>query len=127
MDELDVIEAFVDGAAVDPSALRSALASAEARDHLVDVLVLRGLVSEQTPARRRIVHARSRPGLGRWAPAAAVIALVGGITGYVAGVRSSAPPTASSSAVTSVTVPPAPTEIIHLRAGAGWTEHGGGE
>ena len=126
MDVLDLIETFVDGEPVNPSALKAALASAEARDHLIDILVLRGLVAEQTQGRRGAGASRSRPSAARWAPAAAVIALVGGITGYVVGTRS-VPPPPSSTPVSSTSAAPTPTEVIHLQTGLGWTEHGGGD
>lgn len=40
----DVIEAFADGEPVDPARLTQALSEAEGREHLIDLLVLRGLV-----------------------------------------------------------------------------------
>src|SRR5580700_5558962 len=96
-DVLDVIEAFADGEPVEPIRLNEALADAQGRDHLIDILVLRGLVGSHTAARPGISAAAaagptggvspSTPRLAwaRWLPAAAAVALIGGITGYVAG------------------------------------------
>ena len=63
----DVIEAFADGEAVEPDRLKAALANEAARDHLVDVLLLRGLVGaglSQKPA--SLTPALRAPGARWW-------------------------------------------------------------
>jgi hypothetical protein len=136
-DVLDVIEAFADGEPVEPNRLNEALADAQGRDHLIDILVLRGLVGGHPPARPGVVSpagaagstpvSRGAPRLGwaRWLPAAAAVALIGGITGFVAGSHSTAAPVQASQAVV-VSSAPAPTQVFHLRDGADWTEKAGG-
>jgi hypothetical protein len=137
-DVLDVIEAFADGEPVDPARLNEALAHAQGRDHLIDILVLRGLVGGHTAARPGVMStagaagstrdvSRGAPRLGwaRWLPAAAVIALIGGITGYVAGLHST-PALVQASKGVVVSSAPAPTQVFHLRDGADWTEKAGG-
>lgn len=125
---IDVIEAFADGEAVDPMALRAALAEPAGRDHLIDVLALRALVGGDVivhPVVRPTVAPASRGAWARWIPLAAGIAIIGGITGYLAGARAN---NASMSAVASVASPaPAPTQVIKLKNGVDWTEHAGGQ
>ena len=53
-DHLDVIAAFADGEHVEGDALKAALADEAGREYLVDLLALRGLVSE-APAQRAAV------------------------------------------------------------------------
>jgi hypothetical protein len=133
-DVIDVIEAFADGESVDPARLKEALADEAARDHLIDMLVLRGMVGGQTVARpSSIVAFPSAPApvaklsWARWLPAAAAVALIGGITGYLAGSRSAIAPAADSTAMSVSSAPaPAPTQVIHLREGVDWTEKAGG-
>jgi hypothetical protein len=137
-DALNVIEAFADGELVEPTRLNEALADPRGRDHLIDILVLRGLVGGQTAARRGTASAAAAAGsaggvsprtphLGwaRWLPAAAAVAIIGGITGYVAGLHSTAAPVQVSKAVV-VSSAPAPTQVIRLRNGVDWTEKAGG-
>jgi hypothetical protein len=127
-DTLEVIDAFVDGELVRPSDLKAALAVPECRDHLVDVLVLRGLLGAQMVSRAVATppEASVRPRRwARWAPAAAVVALIGGITGYVAGARSTMPTPGREPGAVAVAAP-VPTEVIQLRAGVDWTEKAGG-
>ena len=130
IDAIDVIEAFADGESVDPRQLKRALADEAARDHLIDILVLRGFVGGQAVARPAAlappaVSPAARLSWARWLPAAAAVALIGGITGYLAGVRTPADQAAQSSA-TVVSSAPAPTQVIHLREGVDWTEKAGG-
>lgn len=124
---IDVIEAFADGEAVDPSALKTALADAAGRDHLIDVLALRALVGGDAMARPAVAPTTarattSRGAWARWIPLAAGIAIIGGITGYVAGARTNGTPVTAESTVTA----PPPTQVIQLRTGVDWTEHAGG-
>jgi hypothetical protein len=129
-DVLDVIEAFVDGEAIDPAELKRALTDDRGRDYLIDLLALRAVVGG--PATARSLTAAAEPAFAgvrfawaRWLPAAAAIALIGGITGYVAGTRSAASP---SPTATMLVVPsaPAPTRVIQLRNGVDWNEKAGG-
>src|SRR5262249_23670367 len=63
----DVIAEFADGEAVDPNALKQALAEAEGRDHLIDVLVLRGMIGAPMAASMRMaqIPGSKDPGLLR--------------------------------------------------------------
>jgi hypothetical protein len=129
---LAVIEAFLDGERVDTHALKAALADPAARDHLVDVLLLRGAVRELDPlavpadtaanARRRV---RERPSRAKWLAAAAMM-LVSLTVGYAAGQRVVAPAAPSTvEAILQVEDPasaPAPTRSIAFTPGVNWTE-----
>jgi hypothetical protein len=125
---IDVVEAFADGEAVDPAALKAALADPAGRDHLIDVLAIRALVGGETGVRPSVSPAGtpampSRGAWARWIPLAAGIALIGGITGYLAGARAN---TVVPSGTTVSSPAPAPTQVIQLRNGVDWTEHAGG-
>src|SRR6185436_535172 len=77
-DSFEVIAAFVDGERVDPIALKSALASPEGRDYLVEMVALREVVARDTIAADA---ANARPAR-RWlvgAAAAIVLSLGGGM------------------------------------------------
>ena len=87
-EQFHILDAFVDGEAVDPSALRQALADEAGRDYLIDAWLLRDLVQEEiaddevaTPAR---TAARTAMPRRQWLAAAAV-ALVCLTGGYFAG------------------------------------------
>lgn len=126
---IDVIEAFADGEPVDPAALDAALADPAGRAHLIDVLTLRALVDGDATMRPAVLPpaiaaASSRAPWARWIPLAAGIAIIGGITGYVAGGRTSGAATVTEATVTSPAPPP--TQVIQLRNGVDWTEHAGG-
>ncbi len=133
MDDIrDVIEAFADGEAVEPAKLKAALAEAEGRDHLIDLLVLRSLVGGQ-PAARPVVATPTGAKVPlqhavtwtRWLPAAAAVAVVSVVAGYVAGTRTSpAPPVAAPAVTRTMSSPPAPvpTQVIQLRNGVDWHE-----
>ena len=135
MDALhDVIAAFADDEAVDPAALKQALATAEGRDALIDVLVLRGMFGAPATARSAPQPAVRATGvLRRWLTIAALVAL-GAAGGFAIGVRraplpapnvivDNAAPTPDSGTVTPA---PAPTRVIHLRTGVDWREQQGG-
>jgi hypothetical protein len=131
-----VIEAFIDGEAVDPRALRNALADAGARDHLVDLLLIRGAVGVlnnplQAAARGAPASVSGPRARAKWLTAAAATVLVSLSVGYVAGQRLVAP--AAPSAVEVVLPPtqadpaaPAPTRSIAFTPGVNWTESSGG-
>jgi hypothetical protein len=131
--DLAVVAAFVDAEAVDATALRDALASDEARQYFVDLIVLRQSVVRMGPT--TLLHVSPRRGVITRRMIAAVIAFlaVGGV-GYLAGERASAavylrqPSSASVEAV--VEAPPlrapTPTHVIRLEPGVNWHVEGGG-
>lgn len=120
------VEAFIDGELVSCDALRVALAEPAARDHLIDLLVLRRAVGNMAPAGwnttgRRVVQTRTA-----WLAAAAAV-LVSLTAGYLAGQRVLDSPVAAQTveAVVQVDTAPAapkPTQVITLRPGVNWTE-----
>lgn len=119
-----VVEAFLDGEAVDPRRLRHALDEPGVRDHLVDLLVLREGVRTMTPASWTSTHGTDGSRL-RWLAAAAAV-LVALSAGYYTGQRTVA---ASESlggeavvAVESAPAPPPPTQVIRLEPGVNWTD-----
>ena len=124
----DCIAAFADGEPVDPEGLDRALADAEGRAYLIDLLVLRGLYARRDalPA----PDARARNARLRWLPAVAALVVVSVLGGYVAGRQSgervpatpAGPPTAQSEVTA-----PAPTQVIRLEPGVDWNERGGGD
>ena len=73
-EQFHILDAFVDGEAVDPSALRQALADEAGRDYLIDAWLLRDLVQEEiagdeltAPAARGATRAAlARGGGGGW-------------------------------------------------------------
>jgi hypothetical protein len=128
----DVVGSFVDGEPVDPGRLAAALAEADGRTYLIDLLVLRGLVRGDAGVRPRAGAHSGRPAT-RWWTAAAAIVLTGAVAGYVAGVRvgsGGAPagePPARRASQTGLSVPaPPPTSVIRLEPGVDWEERTGG-
>ena len=120
-----VVEAFLDGEAVDPLKLRQALEEPGVRDHLVDLLVLREGVRTMTPASWTSTHAATAGSRLRWLAAAAAV-LVALSAGYYTGQRTVV---ASESfggetvvAVESAPAPPTPTQVIKLEPGVNWTD-----
>jgi hypothetical protein len=126
IDMHDVIEAFIDGEPVDPPRLKAALAEEEGRDLLVDLLVLRGLVAGQAALRPAASEtpAPVRRSRLRLAAAAAAIAGVSVLGGYLAGSRR--PPDVTQPVAVSGAPAPAPTHIIRLENGVDWNEKVGG-
>ena len=123
----DVIEAFIDGEYVDPASLKEALSDETGRDLLVDLLVLRGLVAGQPAARPAGAEppAHSRSSRLRLLVAAAGIAGLSVVGGYVAG--SSRHTGEIARPGTTLAVPaPAPTHVIRLENGVDWNEKVGG-
>ena len=120
-----VVEAFLDGEAVDPRRLRHALDEPGVRDHLVDLLVLREGVRTITPGGWTSRPAAAAAGRVRWLAAAAAV-LVALSAGYYTGQRTVV---ASESfggetavALESAPAPPAPTQVIKLEPGVNWTD-----
>ena len=125
-----VVEAFLDGEAVDPGALRLALEQREVRDHLVDLLVLRQGVKDMVPG-AWIGSARPSKRASRMAWLAAAAAVLMSLTaGYYTGQRTVS--AAGSSGVGTMVVAestpaaPKPTQIIKLQPGVNWTDVPGG-
>jgi len=131
-DPLDVVEAFADGETVDPARLLDALSKPEGREHLVDVLVLRGLVGDHGSARpAALTPARPTHSRVRHLAVAASLAAVSMLGGYVWGQRTSEvlvrPNGTPTIAPATAPVPaPAPTRVIRLETGVDWNERVGG-
>ena len=139
----DVIGAFADGEPVAADELRAALALDEAREYLIDLIALRGLVRpgsavEIAPAivgnaaAAPVVRPAPRPRL-LWTTAAAALVAVSTLAGFAAGrmgriERPESPPTVTMQAIPpAFAVPaPAPTRVIQLQHGKDWTEQVGG-
>jgi hypothetical protein len=126
----DCVAAFADGEAVDPERLDLALADADGRAYLIDLLVLRGLYGRRDA--QPVLASRPRP--FRWLPAVAALVMVSVLGGYVAGRRAGetgVSPDADAALPlrtrTEITVTaPAPTHVIRLEPGVDWKERGGG-
>jgi anti-sigma factor RsiW len=138
----DVIEAFVDNEPVGAGELAAALAAPDGRQYLIDLLVLRGLVSDGLPDALKPGGAigRSQPAAARrsksmfWLPvAAAALVTVGLGAGFIAGraldrQAPSTPPvvTQTPAVETGTAVAPAPTHVIRMEKGVDWNERSGG-
>jgi hypothetical protein len=131
-----ILDAFVDGEAVDPDALKQALSDPAGRDYLVDAWLLRGLVQEEIAAEVTSPQTRVSGGLRQWLIAASVagICLVGG---YFAGARyatvivprqaaPAAPPESVTAPASQAFPVPAATRVIRLDMDPNWKESGGG-
>jgi hypothetical protein len=130
-DHHQLIEAFADGEPVDPTALADALASRDAREHLADVLTLRGLVGGHTATWTPVVVEAHPVARGRWLAAIAATLVAGLIGGFAAGRQSgpaatAAPPVAITSSDPTPGAVPVPTHIIRLEPGVDWSERGTG-
>jgi hypothetical protein len=119
------LDALLDGEPVDRAALRSVLAEAEAREYLVDALLMRRWTRQLGPAKFIGGEAAwRRPGSPfRWV-AAAMLVTTSLATGYAYGERQeeaassievslNAPPVASPP-------PPEPTQAIRFEPGVNW-------
>jgi hypothetical protein len=125
-----IVEAFIDGEAIDLEALKNALARQESREHLVELLALRDAVWTMAPRGYVPIERKRTPverGI-RWFAIAAGV-MLGVAMGYLAGQGTSRRPADSSGveAIMDVTVapPPQPTHVISLRPGVNWTETAG--
>jgi hypothetical protein len=140
----EILDAFVDGEAVDPAALKQALSDGAGRDYLVDAWLLRGLVQDELAAESAPSRPRSASPLRSWLIAASLagVCLVGG---YFAGARFATvlgprsgpaapaesiamPPAQPSgaSAAPATSAVPAATRVIRLELDPNWTETVGG-
>jgi hypothetical protein len=143
-DYQDVIAEFVDNEPVEAQALGDALARPQGRAFLIDLLVLRGLVSGAQAARGRTANAAG--GLqaagpskhaGRWLSIAALLTMgvAGGflaarlmfVRGPVIQANDVRPPIEIET-VTPVgaVAAPAPTHVIRMEKGVDWNERSGG-
>ena len=105
--------------------MKQALSEEAGRDLLVDLLVLRGLVAGHPATRAAAADApRSRASRLRLIAAAACIAAIGVLGGYLAGLRHT--PEVTHPAAVRGAPAPAPTHIIRLENGVDWNEKVGG-
>ena len=131
----EILDAFVDGEAVDPSALKLALSDAAGRDYLVDAWLLRGLVQDELASESVTPRPRPRSSSRSWLIAASLagVCLAGG---YLAGARFAGvlgpqpAPAARTDAVSPSPPPsstvPAATRVIRLELDPNWKETVGG-
>lgn len=125
----DIIDAFLDGEPVDPGALAGTLAREDARERLVDLLVLRGLVRSDA-AVEPVNATPSGTGSRRrsWLAAAAAMLVAGTAAGFGLGWRAAnetdAPRNGAADGPTIATTvrAPEPTEVIRLEPGIDWSE-----
>jgi hypothetical protein len=124
---LQVIDAFIDGERVDPTALKAALAEPAGRDYFVDLWLMREAVNTEAAVEAPPTAAAAaipRRQLPRWIPAAAAAVAGALIGGYAVGYRSGGVTPAPAPVVSPVTtasapppsafpVPP-PTRVIQL-------------
>jgi hypothetical protein len=128
----EVIEAFADGEPVDAGELNGALSTEEGREHLIEVLALRGVMGAPAsrPSAAGSERPRRLPAVRRALAAAALVALsVAG--GYLAGRQMTAPEVPRREALTrdatpDPVAPPAPTRVIRFEHGVDWDERKGG-
>jgi len=134
----DVIAAFTDGELVDPVELTEALARPDGREHLIDLLALRGLITGQDlENRQRASVRRNRRAVSvvaRRVLAAAAVLAIGVLGGFVAGRRLALSPAPSPASAAVAATPahfvgpsaaPEPTRVIRLENGVDWTERAG--
>ena len=140
----DVIAAFADGEPVPAGDLKGALAEPDGRDYLIDVLALRGLVTDTRRAevRRPRLHAASgvrpmesvsgrdadRTPRHRWLTAVAALIVASVVAGYFIGrgVGMRGVVADGASVALSPSAAPAPTHVIRMENGLIWNERAGG-
>jgi hypothetical protein len=135
-DHLDVIAAFADGEHVEGEALKAALAGEAGREYLVDLLALRGLVSEAPAPRAAAIEPPRRAAAWRLLPVAALLVagVSGGFCDWTTDHRQHrSEPAPLAPLVTAQAIPPelripapAPTRVIKLETGTSWNERSGG-
>jgi hypothetical protein len=125
-DPCAIVEAFADGEPVARAALSAALSDPAAREHLLDVLILRDAIGTMTPPRWQHVRRSRAPWLA--AAAAVLLSVVGG---YYAGQRAISADPAHTTIETSIDLSlspaaPSPTRVVTLQPGVNWVEGQGG-
>ena len=122
------IDALLDGELVDKDELRRALDQPDARDYLVDALLLRQMTREMEPARFAIPGTPRSPfvrGL-RWLAAGVVLAVSAGAGyayGHGQGARIESPPGLVEVRLDNQSAPPPapePTRSIRFEPGVNW-------
>ena len=122
------IDALLDGELVDKDALRRALEQTDARDYLVDALLLRQMTREMEPARFAIPGTPRSPFVRgmRWLAAGVVLAVSAG-AGYAfgqgQGSRIAPPPGFVEVRLDNQSAPPPapePTRSIRFEPGVNW-------
>ena len=119
------IDALLDGELVDKDALRQALEQADARDYLIDALLLRQMTREMEPARFAIPGTPRSPFVRgmRWLAAGVILAVSAG-AGYAYGQGSRIDPAPGVVEVTFENLPappaPEPTRSIRFEPGVNW-------
>jgi hypothetical protein len=115
----DVISAFLDNEPFDGPELSSALATAEGRELLLDLIAMRSLVSPPDAIAGAPATVK-RP--TRWFLASAAAAVVTLVAGYQMGRVSQSHLPASGPGATAAVVAPEPTAVIQFEPGVNWTE-----
>jgi hypothetical protein len=132
MDPHELIAALLDGERVDSSQLAQALAAPDGRDYLIDLLALRELVDNESPAVGREIGRRPSSFRWPWLPLAAAAMVTVTLAGYAIGLRRGhldqairdvpfVAPQASNPLPA-----PAPTQVIRFQSGVNWQEQIGG-
>jgi hypothetical protein len=124
------VDALLDGELVDRDVLRSALERADARDYLIDALMLRQMTRDMAPAHLSIPGTPRSQFVRRmrWLAAAAIVTVSAG-AGYAYGKNSGSEATAQGLlevVIDSRTPPsaPEPTRTIRFEPGVNWTAGG---
>lgn len=112
----EVISAFLDNEPFDPQELSAALATAEGRDLLLDLIAL-GSVVQPSEQARTVVTGR-RP---MWILASAAAVLIALVSGYQFG-RNSDGATQPAAGTPMSVAAPAPTTVLKFEQGVNWTE-----
>ena len=121
------VDALLDGELVDRDVLRSALEHGDARDYLIDALMLRQLTRDMGPARFSIPGTPRNPIVRRmrWLAAGVIVAVSAG-AGYAYGKGTR--PDAAPSGLLEVVIDnrpapsaPEPTRTIRFEPGVNWT------
>jgi hypothetical protein len=121
------VDALLDGEPVDRDGLRSALEHAEARDYLIEALMLRQMTRDMGPAHLSIPGTPRSPLVRRmrWLAAGLIVAVSAG-AGYAFGKGSRVEATTTGLlevAIENRVAPPAPepTRTIRFEPGVNWT------
>jgi hypothetical protein len=125
----EIIEAFADSEPVDPARLKEALATAEGREHLIDVLVLRGVVRGGPGGASKLAAKLEAPRVsrGRWLSVAAAVAALSLAGGYYAGRQSGTVVQEGPPDAVLDTAAPEPTRVIRLEDSADWIDRAGSD